>query len=82
VFINSKFACVLSFFFPFLSPTNMYKSTHLQDIPMSSEEREAQKLATLTTCKFKQLTISYVITGHDSEQKTTSEEVLLIGSMV
>ena len=41
---------------------------------MSAAERLAMEANTLSRCRFKQLRVEYVITGHDSEQRTSSDE--------
>ena len=42
--------------------------------PMSESEKRELENATLSHCPFKQLRVEYTITGHDSEQRTSSEE--------
>jgi hypothetical protein len=54
-------------------------SPHYDEAPdygraMSDAERRALEGATLSPCAFKQLRVEYTVTGHDSEQRTSSEE--------
>jgi len=42
--------------------------------PMSESEKRELENTTLSHCPFKQLRVEYTVTGHDSEQRTSSEE--------
>mmetsp|Transcript_7656 Transcript_7656/g.17496 ORF Transcript_7656/g.17496 Transcript_7656/m.17496 type:complete len:1090 (-) Transcript_7656:8-3277(-) len=47
--------------------------------PMSAAERAALAASMLSRCKYKLLEVDYVVTGHDADQKTSSDEVTSSG---